>query len=246
MDEVVAWLEAGLLDLREGETEEPSHVGRWRQQKGPDEPQAVEKKVEEVRINKHEPWRDAMRTAISQACALQGVVPLHQRQPGAHSAQGVEALEANDVSDDELEAEYQEAVTLTTIVKQQKLPCAPCGQMGHWKDGHHCLAKVKRVKWVGGSGKLVGELGTVSCVFGSCNLVNLKPLCGSNESFSHNFGPENSTCVGDMCFYVPNLGRSVVSDCSQWHAGLRTRCRRYQANVLLSARRYSVGNPACL
>ena len=48
LDEVVAWWEAGLLDPREGEAEEPSHVGRWRRQKGPDEPQAaVEKEVEE-------------------------------------------------------------------------------------------------------------------------------------------------------------------------------------------------------
>ena len=36
-DEVVAWLEASLLDPSEGE--EPPTVGRWRQQKGPDEPQ---------------------------------------------------------------------------------------------------------------------------------------------------------------------------------------------------------------
>ena len=30
---------------------------------------------------------------------------------------------------------------------------------------------------------------------------------------AYNFGLENSTCVVDMCFYVPNLGGSVVSDC---------------------------------
>ena len=64
---------------------------------------------------------------------------------------------------------------------------------------------------------LVGELGTVSCVSGSCNSVNLKPLCDSNESLSHNFGPESSTCVADVCFYVPNLDDSVVSDCSDAH-----------------------------
>ena len=34
LDETEDWREAGLLDVREGETEEPSHVGRWRQQKG--------------------------------------------------------------------------------------------------------------------------------------------------------------------------------------------------------------------
>ena len=230
----VALLEAGLLDPSEGETEEPSHVGRWRQHEGPDEPQAaVEKESEGERMNEYKPQRNAMPTAILRAGALRGVVPLHQRQPGARSAQGVEALEANEVSDDEVEAEYQEAVALTTIVKQgragkpqssgehkaeldnleQKLPCAQCRHMCHWKDGHHCLATVKRVNWAGGSSKPAAELGTVSCVSGCCNLVNLKPLCGSNESLSHNFGPENSTCVVDICFYVPNLGGSVVSDC---------------------------------
>ena len=59
-----------------------------------------------------------MLTAIPRAGALQEVVPLHQRQPGAYSAQGVEALDANAVSDDGLETEYQEAVALTTLVKQ--------------------------------------------------------------------------------------------------------------------------------
>ena len=81
------------------------------------------------------------------------------------------------VSDDELEAEYQETVALKTFVKQrragkpqspgdhkveldkleQKLPCAQGGRQGHGKDGHHCLAKVKRVSWAGGSNKLGGR-----------------------------------------------------------------------------------------
>ena len=38
LDEVVAWLEAGLLDHREGETEEPFHVGRWRRSIGREAP----------------------------------------------------------------------------------------------------------------------------------------------------------------------------------------------------------------
>ena len=71
-----------------------------------------------------------------------------------------------------------------------------------------------------GSSKFVGELGTVSCVSGSCNSVNLKPLCDSNESLSHNFGLENSMCVADVRFDVPNLHDSVVSGCSDLH--LRT------------------------
>ena len=85
-------------------------------------------------------------------------------------------LEANAASDDELEAEYQEAVALMTIAKQrraevdrarqffrkpqssedrkakldnlkQKLPCARCGQLGHWKDDNDYPAKVKVVNW---------------------------------------------------------------------------------------------------
>ena len=94
-----------------------------------------------------------------------GVVPLPQRQPGAYSAQVVEALEANEVSDDELETEYQEAMAVLTVVKQRKagkppssgdhkaeldklgqeLPRAQGRRLGHGKDGHHCLAEVKRV-----------------------------------------------------------------------------------------------------
>ena len=108
---------AGLLDPSEGETEEPTHVGRWRQQKGPGEPQAA---VEKERINEYQLQRDAMPTAMPRAGALQGVVPLHRRQPGAYSAQGVEATKANEVSDDELETEYQEAMALPTIVKQRR------------------------------------------------------------------------------------------------------------------------------
>ena len=61
LDEVVAWLEAGMLDPSEGETEEPSHLGRWRQPKEAVEPQAA---VEEERIDEYSPRRDAMPTAI--------------------------------------------------------------------------------------------------------------------------------------------------------------------------------------
>ena len=85
LDEVAAWLEASLLDPSEGETEVPTHVGRWRQQKGPDEPQAA---VEKERIDEYQLQRDAIPTATPRAGALQGVVPLHQRQSRACSVQG--------------------------------------------------------------------------------------------------------------------------------------------------------------
>ena len=76
----------------------------------------------------------------------------------------VHVLEAKETSDDELEAEYQEAVAMMTVARQrraevnrarqflweaqsfegrkaqldklkQKLPRAQCGPLGHWKDG---------------------------------------------------------------------------------------------------------------
>ena len=61
------------------------------------------------------PLRDAMLMATPRASALRGSVSLHRKQSGAYSAQVVEgqdeeneeehALEANEASDDELEAE---------------------------------------------------------------------------------------------------------------------------------------------
>ena len=73
-----------------------------------------------------------------------------------------QVLEQNEASDDELEVKYREAAAMMTIAKQrraevdrarqffrkhqssedskarldklkQKLPCARCGQLGHWK-----------------------------------------------------------------------------------------------------------------
>ena len=139
----------------------------------------------------YEPLRDAMLTAI-----CEGVSLLHRKQSGAYSAQVVEAqdeedeeehvLEANEASDDELEAEFQEAVALMTIAKQrraevdrarqffrkpqspedgkarldtlkQKLPCARCGQLGHWKDDSECPAEVKVVNWEETEGQATEE-----------------------------------------------------------------------------------------
>ena len=183
-------------------------VGGWhcwtrakaRPKKGPDESQVA---VEEERINEYKLQRGALPTAIPRAGVVHGAVPLHQRQPGAYSAQGTGGpQDKNEVSHDEFETEYQEAMALPTIAKQrragkpqssgyhkaeldklkQKLPCFRWRHIGHWKDGHRCLAKVKRVNWAGGSSKLVGELGTVDCVSGSRNLVSLKAVCDSNES----------------------------------------------------------------
>ena len=64
-------------------------------------------------------------------------------------------LKENEASDDELEAEYQEAVAMLTIAKQRQtevgragefFPCAKRGQLGHWKDDNECPAKVKVVE----------------------------------------------------------------------------------------------------
>ena len=91
-------------------------------------------------------------------------------------SEGEHVLEGNEASDEELEAEYQEAVTMLTIAKQrrtevdrakqflrkpqssedrkaridklkQRLPCAKCGQLGHWKDDNDRRAKVKVVNF---------------------------------------------------------------------------------------------------
>ena len=78
-----------------------------------------------------------MLTAVPRAGALRGSVPWHRKQLGAYSAQVVEAqdeedeekhaLEGNEAADDELEAEYQEAVALMTIAKQRR-------QKWTWRD----------------------------------------------------------------------------------------------------------------
>ena len=80
--------------------------------------------------DEYEPLRDAMLTAILRAGALRGCVPLHRTQSGAYSAQVVEAqdeedeeqhvLEANEASDEELEAEHRETMALITIAKQRR------------------------------------------------------------------------------------------------------------------------------
>ena len=90
--------------------------------------------------------------------------------------EGDHVLKENEASNDELEAEYQEAVAMMTIAKQrraevdrarlffrtpqsgedrkaqldkleQKFSCARRGQLGHRKDDNDCLAKVKVVNW---------------------------------------------------------------------------------------------------
>ena len=128
----------------------------------------------------YEPVRDEL-------ALCKEVFPCLEKQSGVYSAQVVEAqdeedeekhvLEVNEASDDELEAQYQEAVALMTIGIQrraevdlarqffqkpqssedrkarldklkQTFPCAKCGQVGHWKDDNECPAKVKVVRWV--------------------------------------------------------------------------------------------------
>ena len=83
----------------------------------------------------------------------------------------------NDASDDECEAKLNKLT--------QKHLSARCRQRGHWKDNHCCLVRVKRVNRADGASKLVVEPGTVSGVLWSGSSVNLRPLCDSNESLSH-------------------------------------------------------------
>ena len=59
---------------------------------------------------------------------------------------------------------------------------------------------MKKVNWVDGASKLVGELGTVSGVLWSANSVNLKPLCDPNESPVSAIGVGNT---GQTFFCLP-------------------------------------------
>ena len=85
--------------------------------------------------------------------------------------EGEQVLEENEASEDELEAEYQEAVAKQRRAEvnrsrqfsrkpqssedskarldklKQKLSCARCGQLGHWKDDKDCPAKGKVLNW---------------------------------------------------------------------------------------------------
>ena len=100
-------------------------------------------------------WCFARGSSLASKTVRSVLCPRMKRYEGEH------VLEANDASDDELEAEYQEAVALMTIAKQrraevdrarqflsenpqssedrkaeldklkQKLPCGRCRQLGH-------------------------------------------------------------------------------------------------------------------
>ena len=97
-----------------------------------------------------------MPTAVPQARALRGNVPLRRNSQKRSPAQVVEApdegneevhvLEGKGASDDKLEAGYQDAVAMMTVARQrraevnkaqldklkQKLPCA---RRGNWAIG---------------------------------------------------------------------------------------------------------------
>ena len=87
------------------------------------------------------------------------------------------------------------------------------------------------------SSKLAGELCTVSCVSGYSNSVDLPKifLCESNESLLHISGPENLTCVADVCSYVPNLDNSVWEIPSQRSLGSQmVWCQEHSLSANLS------------
>ena len=77
-------------------------------------------------------------------------------------------------------------------------------QPGHWKDDNDCSAKVKAraldegvcvtPETVEGTKEDLGTATLWICRRSSC------------VSLLHIFGPENFTCVADVCSYVPNLG----------------------------------------
>ena len=71
-----------------------------------------------------------MPTAVPQARALRGGVPLRRKQSGTYPAKVVKALdegnkevhvlETKGASDDELEADYQEAMTMMSVARQRR------------------------------------------------------------------------------------------------------------------------------
>ena len=68
-----------------------------------------------------------MLTAVPQARTSRRRVPLRRKQSGAYSAEVVEFPDEGDeevrvleASDDELEAEYQEVVAVTTVARQRR------------------------------------------------------------------------------------------------------------------------------
>ena len=107
---------------------------------------------------------------------------MHRKQSRAHSAQEEEhVLEVNGASDDELEAEYQEAAAMMTVAKQRRTEVdrarqffrkpqsseerkgqtrqaqARCRPLGHWKGDNECPAKVRVVNWEETEGQVALE-----------------------------------------------------------------------------------------
>ena len=108
------------MDPREGETEEPFPVGRWRQQKEPDEPHAA---VEKERINEYKPQKMPLIELVA-----------------------VEALEANEVSYDELETEYHEAMAVPTDVKRREAGKPPA-ELGNTMETNAPLERRSPLPW---------------------------------------------------------------------------------------------------
>ena len=142
----------------------------------------------------------------------------------------MEAREENEASDDEWEAEYQEAVALVTSVKQRRgretsvlwRPQGPSStsssRNSHVRDVDNWVNERESLL-CGQSeeGQLGGWVQQVSRCIGLSQFGELETLVSLQESLSHNFELENSTCVADVCFYEPNLDDSVVSDCDDTH-----------------------------
>ena len=182
------------MDPSEGETEEPTRVGRWRPLKEPYEPQTA---VKEEKVKEYNPQEKDRVAAVSRAAALQEVVPSCIKN--SLGPKGWRPARKNEASNDERKAKLNKLT--------QKLPSARCRQ-----------PRVKRVNWADDARKLVRDPRTVNGVLGSGNLVNVKPLCDPKESLSHDIDLGNSTCVAGVCFYEPNLDDSVVSDCDDTHS----------------------------
>ena len=165
-----------------------------------------------------------MPTAIPRGGALEGVVPLHQRQPGVYSAQAVEALEANEVSDEELETEYLEAVVLPTIAKQRRA-AKPLSSGDHKAELDKLEQKLPCVRW-----RQMGSL----CV----RVPQLGELVVPMKSLSRHFGQEDPMW---LCVFMDRTWTALLSVTVsiRLHPGQSGRCTIIVKNSEVRMSRYS-------
>ena len=91
---------------------------------------------------------------------------------------------------------------------KQNLPCARCGQLGHWKDDNDCRAKVKAVDWrKPKSFQFLQSLAT--------SLSHEREQCATTSFLSQGRGVEARALDEDVCITPgtkDNCSSKVVSE----------------------------------